>query len=116
MSGMWNGLCALNKLKDVDKAFFIVCAAIIVLIVAVYFLIPVFNRKLYHEQRENLHKREAAFKSNLQSARSVEADAEEGSAEAAGEEADAAEKKTTEEVDTNGERETDENQEAPKDE
>lgn len=62
---MWSIVCALNKLKNVDIAFFSVCAAIIVLIVAVYFLIPVFNKKFYREQRENLHKREAAFKSNL---------------------------------------------------
>ena len=73
MSGMRSAVCALNKLKDVDIAFFIICAAIVALIVAVYFLIPVFNKKFYREQRENLHKREAAFKSNLQSARGAEA-------------------------------------------
>ncbi|MDE7295782.1 MAG: hypothetical protein K2N84_00810 [Clostridia bacterium] len=66
MSGIQNLVCALNQLKRVDKAFFIICAVIIVLIVAVYFLIPVFNKKLYKEQRDNLKKREAAFKSNLQ--------------------------------------------------
>ena len=64
MSGLVNALC-LNKLGMVDTVFFIVCALIIVLIVAVYFLIPVFNKKLYKEQRDNLHKREVAFKSNL---------------------------------------------------
>lgn len=78
MSGMKSAVCALNKLKDVDIAFFIVCAAIVVLIVAVYFLIPVFNKKFYREQRENLHKREASFKSNLQSAHAGEAAQEEG--------------------------------------
>ena len=81
MSSMWNVVCALNSLKDVDIAFFIVCAAIIVIIVAVYFLIPVFNKKLYQEQRDNLHKREAAFKSNLQSAKSADT-AEEADADA----------------------------------
>ena len=66
MSNMSSLVCALNSLKDVDIAFFIICAVIVVLIIAVYFLIPVFNKKLYQEQRDNLHKREAAFKSNLQ--------------------------------------------------
>lgn len=65
MSGIANAVCALNKISNVDKAFFIICAVIIALIIAVYFLIPVFNKKLYQEQRDNLHKREAAFKSNL---------------------------------------------------
>lgn len=68
MSGLGNALCALNKIGKVDQAFFIICAVIIVLIVAVYFLIPVFNKKLYKEQRDNLHKRETAFKSNLNKA------------------------------------------------
>lgn len=65
MSGIVNALC-LNNVGNVDAAFFIVCAVIIAAIVGVYFLIPVFNKQLYKEQRENLHKREAAFKSNLQ--------------------------------------------------
>ena len=72
MSNMWSMICALNSLKDVDIAFFIICAVIVVLIVAVYFLIPVFNKKQYQEQRENLHKREDAFKSNLHNAPSAE--------------------------------------------
>lgn len=67
MSGVVNALCALNKIKNVDKAFFIICAVIIAVIVAVYFLIPVFNKKFYQEQKDNLRKREAAFKSNLKS-------------------------------------------------
>lgn len=95
MLSMWSRF-ALNSLKDVDIAFFIICAVIIVLIVAVYFLIPVFNKKFYEEQRENLHKREAAFKSNLQNARSVEAEPQANGAEA-GEE--------PKEADTDGERE-----------
>lgn len=64
MSGMGSIVC-LNKLSNVDKVFFIVCAVIIALIVAVYFLIPVINRKFYNEQRENLRKREASFKTNF---------------------------------------------------
>lgn len=57
-------LLLLNALGPIDIIFFVVCAAIIVVIVAVYFLIPVFNKKQYKEQRENLKKREDAFKSN----------------------------------------------------
>ncbi len=60
------GLLALNSLKQVDIIFFIVLGAIIALCVIVYFLIPVFNKKQYKEQRENLKKREVAFKSNVQ--------------------------------------------------
>ncbi len=82
MSGIGNAICALNKLSKVDQAFFIVCAVIVALIVAVYFLIPVFNKKLYKEQRENLHKREAAFKSNLKSAQAAETDKEQEEQEA----------------------------------
>ncbi len=53
-------------LKPTDIIFFIVLASIVVLCVVVYFLIPVFNKKQYQEQRENLKKREVAFKSNIQ--------------------------------------------------
>lgn len=56
-----NGLL-LNALGSVDIAFFMVCLGIIVAIVAVYFLIPVFNKSQYEERRNNLRKREAAFK------------------------------------------------------
>ena len=86
MLNMWSMMC-LNKLKSVDVGFFIACAVVILLIVAVYFLIPVFNKKLYREQRENLQKREAAFKSNLQTAQpdnaveAAEADAKEEEAD-----------------------------------
>ena len=52
------------SLPSVDIWFFIVCALIVVAIVVVYYLIPVFNKKKYQEQRENLAKREAAFKAN----------------------------------------------------
>lgn len=99
MSGIQNLVCALNQLKRVDKAFFIICAVIIVLIVAFYFLIPVFNKKLYQEQRDNLKKREAAFKSNLQSSQPSESEEENEQAE----EADAQTAETKEEVPTSEE-------------
>ena len=59
-------LAALNPLRSVDIVFFVVIAAIIVLVVAVYFLIPVINRKQYKEMRENLNKREVAFNAGKQ--------------------------------------------------
>ena len=37
----------------------------ILVCVGIYFLIPILNRKQYQQMRENLAKREAAFKSNL---------------------------------------------------
>lgn len=52
----------LNALGPVDTIFFLVCLGIVVLIVAIYFLIPIFNKSQYEERRENLRKREAAFK------------------------------------------------------
>ena len=58
-------LAELNLLGPVDIGFFVACAVIIAIIVAIYFLIPVFNKKQYQEQRENLKKREVAFKTNL---------------------------------------------------
>lgn len=59
------GLMALNPLNQTDVVFFIVIAAIIALCVAVYFLIPIFNKKQYKELRDNLKNREVAFKSNI---------------------------------------------------
>ena len=59
------GLLALNSLGAWDIGFFVACALIVVAIVAIYFLIPVFNKKQYQEQRDNLKKREVAFKANL---------------------------------------------------
>ena len=59
------GLLALNSLGAWDIGFFVACGVIIAIIVAVYFLIPVFNKKQYQEQRDNLKKREVAFKANL---------------------------------------------------
>ena len=55
---------AINSLKTTDIVFFIVLAVIVAVCVAFYFLIPVFNKKQYQEQRENLKKREKTFKAN----------------------------------------------------
>lgn len=55
-------LLFVNKLPPVDIWFFALCGVAIVAIVAVYFLIPVFNKKQYKEQRDNLKKREESFK------------------------------------------------------
>ena len=65
-------LAALNSLGPVDIAFFVVCGVIIVACIAVYFLIPVFNKKQYQEMRDNLRRREVAFKANAKSAESAE--------------------------------------------
>ena len=59
------GLLALNSLGAWDIGFFVACGLIVVAIVAIYFLIPVFNKKQYQEQRDNLKKREVAFKANM---------------------------------------------------
>lgn len=76
-------LLALNPIGATDLWFFIICGVIVAVAVAVYFLIPVFNKKQYQEQRDNLHKREAAFKANMQAANgSVEATNEASEAEA----------------------------------
>ena len=53
-----------NGLPGWDIGFFIVCGVIVALIVGIYFLIPVINKKQYQEQRDNLKKREIAFKAN----------------------------------------------------
>ena len=55
----------LNSLKRPDIIFLVICIVVIVLIVAIYFLIPVFKHKQLKEQRENLRKRESAFRSNI---------------------------------------------------
>lgn len=57
----------LNTLKKPDVIFFITCIAIVLVIVAVWFLIPVFNKRQYKDQRDALRKREAAFRSTIQS-------------------------------------------------
>ena len=54
----------LNAIKKVDWWFIGIVGALIVLAVAFYFLIPVFRRKQYREARENLQKREAAFRAS----------------------------------------------------
>ena len=51
-------------LKDIDKVFFIVIAVIVAVAVAIYFLIPVFNKKQYQERRDNLRMREEKLKAN----------------------------------------------------
>ena len=48
----------LQKLGKVDRRFFLICGIIIAVIVAVYFLIPVFRREQYEIQRNNLRERE----------------------------------------------------------
>ena len=55
----------LNTLKRPDIAFFIICLVVIALIVLIYFLIPVFKHKQLKEQRQNLIKRESAFRSQI---------------------------------------------------
>lgn len=57
-------LLMLNSLKSVDIVFFILCVAIVAIGVGIYFLIPVLNKKQYKEQRDNLKKREEAFKAS----------------------------------------------------
>lgn len=58
------GLLALNELPVTDIVLFIVLGVIIIVAIAIYFLIPVFNKKQYQEQRDNLRKREIYFNSN----------------------------------------------------
>lgn len=62
------GLLALNSLGTTDIIFFCVLGGLVALCIAVYFLIPVLNRKQYKERRENLKKREVAFQSNIRRA------------------------------------------------
>lgn len=58
---------ALNRLKFYpDILFLIIVLVIIALVVGMYFLIPLLNRKKYQEQREALKKREEEFKANLE--------------------------------------------------
>jgi heme exporter protein D len=59
-------ILALNKLGKVDTAFICICAAIVVAIVAIYFLIPVFRKAQYQQQIESLRAREAAIKASRQ--------------------------------------------------
>lgn len=55
----------LNKLKSADIWFFSILIGIVVVCVAIYFLIPIINHKVYEERRENLKKREETFRANL---------------------------------------------------
>lgn len=59
-----SNLLLLNALSDVDITFFLVIVLIVVVIVAFYFLEPIFRQGQYEMQRENLRKREEAFKAN----------------------------------------------------
>lgn len=54
----------LHGLKKPDIIFFVICGIIILLIIAIYFLIPVFKRKQFAESRENLKRREILFREN----------------------------------------------------
>lgn len=69
---MIKNLLLLNGLKSVDVLFFICCGVVVLLIIGVYFLIPVFNKQQYAVQRENLKKREDAFKSNKKTTAELE--------------------------------------------
>ena len=59
---MLKSLLALNPLGGVDIALICICAGIIVVGVAIYFLIPVFRKAQYQQQIDNLRAREAAIK------------------------------------------------------
>ena len=61
-----------NTLPRVDQVFFIVIGAIIAICILIYFLIPVINKKQYQEMRDNLNKREVAFKAGKQSDETTE--------------------------------------------
>ena len=54
----------LTDMKNVDIIFFIVCASVIALGVLIYFLYPLIFSAKFKQQREDLRKREEAFKSN----------------------------------------------------
>ena len=70
------GLLALNDLRPVDVTFFIVIGALVALCIAIYFLIPVINRKQYKEMRDNLKRREVAFNAGKQNAETTDVTAE----------------------------------------
>lgn len=52
----------LNSIGPVDRVFLWIIVGSIAAAVAFYFLIPLFRKKQYKEARDNLQKREAAFK------------------------------------------------------
>ena len=74
----------ISDLKQPDIIFFVSLIVIAVVCVAIYFLIPVFNKKVYEERRANLKKREETFRKNLKSlqAESVVVETKEASEEA----------------------------------
>ena len=59
-------LLAAVRINPVDVVFFIVIGALIAISIAIYFLIPVINKKQYREMRDNLNKREIAFNAGKQ--------------------------------------------------
>lgn len=66
-------MCIVNFLLSTpDLIFFIAIAVIVVIIVAIYFLIPVIKHKEYAERRANLRKREETFRANLKSLKQEE--------------------------------------------
>lgn len=78
---MMNLALFINSLKSIDVIFIVVCIALVAIAVAIYFLMPVFNKKQYQEQRDNLRKREEAFKSNLGVKTQVDTDTNEEQAQ-----------------------------------
>ncbi len=76
----------ISDLKQPDIIFFVSLVVIAVLCVAIYFLIPVLNKKVYEERRANLKKREETFRKNLKSlkAESVIVETKEDSEEVKG--------------------------------
>lgn len=78
---MMNLALFINSLKSIDVIFIVVCIALVAIAVAIYFLMPVFNKKQYQEQRDNLRKREEAFKSNLSVKSQADADKSEEQAQ-----------------------------------
>ena len=68
MENLFRPLPLLNSLGKVDLTFLLIVIGAIVIAVAFYFLIPLFRRKQYKEARENLKKREEAFRAATGSA------------------------------------------------
>lgn len=62
----------LEAFRIVDIWFFVICGIAVVLIVAIYFLIPVFKRKQFAEARKNLSRREQLFKQNQKTEKAEE--------------------------------------------
>ena len=57
-------LTLLNRLGPVDTTFFTLVGVAIVIAVLIYFLYPLIFAKKFKQQREDLRRREAAFKAN----------------------------------------------------